>query len=150
MKFGTYGNANTNFAKYAAAKFPLHLFNKEDFQFCGCGPNALALITGVNPKEIKGKAHAPDRFMVKFLREQGFSVFEITKANLTKKRTISYPITDQNVVLYSSLVRRGEATWSVMYSSYSFHNFSITSMNMYQLINWPLLSAYCIFSESFR
>ncbi len=144
MKFGTYGNGNTNFAKLAVKKFPLHLFNKEDFQLSGCGPNALALITGVDPKTVKGKDHASDRFMVNFLRRKGFSVYQITKANLTNTKIVSYPVTDQHVVLYSSLVRKKEATWGVLYSGFVFHNFEITKANMYQMINWQWLSAYII------
>lgn len=150
MKPGRYGPGNTDFSKLRVSKFPLHLFNKTDFANCGCGPNALALLTGVNPRDIRGKDHASDRFMVDFLRRHGISVYEITKANLTRDKKISYNITDQNVILSSLLLRKAESSWFVFQNSYSFHNFSITATNIFDLINWPIMSQYCLWHPSWE
>ncbi len=147
MKSGRYGPGNTDFSKLKVGKFPVHLFNKADFSNYGCGPNTLALLTGVNPSGIKGKNHASDRFMVDFLRKHGWSVYEVNKANLTRSKKIEFPITDQHILLVSILMRRAEASWAVINNSLMFHNFDVAKVNLFEIFNWQPLSAYVIFKE---
>src|SRR5690349_14395581 len=93
---------------------PRLFFPKERGNIC-CGASTLALLTGTPPERIakehnRWRKHYPDWLMLKFLRQHGFSVYNITTDWVINGGRISM----RHVVLISQLLRKGEGTWGVM------------------------------------
>ncbi len=117
----------------------------------GCGAHILGMLTGVSPYKILGnKGHYSDIMMLKFLRKHGFSVIELNQAKLTNTKQWVYKIEDQHVIMYSSLIRKGEASWFLMNNGMVFHKGEIQPANYLSFINFPILSAYVLFHPSFN
>ena len=155
MENGTYGNAITDFRKLTLKKFPASLYNPITFGMNGCGANALSLITGKHPAEIKAKNkhkdHFPDSFMVKYLRNNGVTPFKITKCNLTGRTKKEHSdlfgyITNDNLLLVSQLLKKNEASWGVYWGGLWFHNFELSRTDFMSLLNFPIVSAYCLYN----
>jgi hypothetical protein len=148
MKNGTY-NQRINWEKFKVKKFPIHLFDVIENSLMGCGANALATILGDNPESFKTKDnHYPDSFMLKHLRKNGIKCFEITKSNLTNTKKAVLKLDDRNVILSSHLMAKGDATWLINFGNNTIHNQEITKCNYWQLINFPIISAYCLIHPS--
>ena len=151
MELGKYGPGNTNFAKYQTKKFPLHLFNAKDYPNVGCGASCLSLLTGVDPMALRGKnGHFSDNYMINYLRKNKISVFQINQANLTNQKQWEYKIDDRNIILYSSLIRKKEASWFITYGGFIFHNFVISPAHYINFLASPLLSMYCLWSNKWE
>lgn len=152
MKAGKYGPGNTKFEKLTLSKVQFTHWDGVTYEKAGCGATALGLLTGKNPIEIatkakklpKGGRHFSDRFMVDFLRRNGFSVFEVNRANLTRDKIFSHKIQDNHLILYSSNTIKGEASFFVTYGGYLIHNFSVTRCNYLDLLSFPLLTCYVL------
>lgn len=147
---GKYRHNKTNFNKYEVLKFGLHLFDCNCYVGIGCGAAALALITGANPYKIRTKNQRTwtDDFMVRFLRKHGFSVAAITKCDVTNEDFyIKSPIKPYHIVLVSQLMKKNEASWSVLYNNYAFHNFEIRPLSNLEFLNHPILSAYTVYKK---
>ncbi len=152
MKLGRYGNGNTKFYKLIVNKLPFHWFNSINFQYAGCGACALSTLTGVNPQYIKEKkdGHYSDRFMTSFLRKHKISVYEINQSNLSNKKNWEYNINDSHVILTSNLIKKNEATWGILWNNNYIHNFEIQKSNSFHTLNFPILSAYILYSKSWE
>jgi hypothetical protein len=150
MENGTYGAGNTDFSKYRMEKFAAHIFDIGKYERAGCGATALSLITGVNPNKIKRRPNYSDRIMLDFLRSHGFRAFRATKSNLTNQKleTFNYKIRNENLVLYSQLMLRNEASWFVTWNGLTFHNFRVSQASFYDVMNFPILSAYVIYNKT--
>lgn len=150
MKLGSYGNGNTKFDKLVVRRFPVTLWDSYLYGKTGCGATALGLITGINPSEIataRGKNHYSDRFMVDFLRKCGISVYQVNKANLTNQKKWNYKLKDNNVILYSSLIQKKEATWFVSAFSNVYHNCEITKASYLDFLNFPIDSFFVLYRK---
>src|ERR1035437_1205531 len=93
MERGTYTSRRVDFSKLAAAFFDPHLFIDPRRTEFGCGASALALLTGIAP-EVIAKKHGPgkhyaDRFMIGFLRANGFTVERLTLCRVSNGSQIS-------------------------------------------------------------
>lgn len=118
------------------------------FNKAGCGATALGLITGKNPFFFKSKkSHYSDRFMVKSLRKEGFSVYEVNKANLSNREEWKYSLADNHLILFSSLLKKKEASWMVMFNNNIYHNFERTTASYIDFVNFPIDSMYVIFKK---
>jgi len=149
MKTGKYGAANTNFSKLKLRKSVLHFFDKINHGEIGCGANALALLIGSNPKDFqKRAAHYSDAFMLRELRKAGYKVFEVNKSNLTRKKYPTTQLDDRHLILFSSLVNKGNASWTVTHNNYLYHNFEIFSSNFWTMMNNPVCSMYVLYKKS--
>ena len=150
MKLGRYGNGNTKFNKLSVGKLPLHWFNTTDYHGTGCGACALSALTGVNPHSIKYKkdGHYSDRFMTSFLRNYNISVYEMNQSNLSNNKSWVYNITDQHVILSSNLIQPNEATWGIHWNNTDIHNFTIQKADSFHTINFPIVTAYILFSKT--
>lgn len=156
MENGKYGNSNTDFSKIAIDKFSATMFDVGRFSRVGCGANALALLTGVNPSKIlslnRNRNHFSDRFMLDFLRQRSFRAFRITKCNLTHKNT-DYEmgqIADNHLLLASQLLKPNEASWVVYWGGIQYHNFELSKASFWSLLNLPIVSAYVLYKPSLR
>lgn len=148
MKTSTYGKGNTKFSKLGMSRFPMTIWDSLTYGRFGCGATALALITGSNPRDINVRnAHYSDNFMVKFLRKNKFSVYEVNKANLSNKKTWSYSLQSNHLILFSSLILKKEASWFVLFNDILFHNFEIRKMTYQDTINFPIDSMYVIYNK---
>ena len=143
------GNYNlpVDFSKFKVIKFIPHLF-RESYESYGCGATALATITGVHPVQICLKSPSvadwKDEFMANFLKKRGYLVVQLTKCNLTYKRAFEEIIGVNHVLLVSQLIKKNEASWSVIYKDYIFHNFRISTLTPLDFLVNPLLSAYVV------
>lgn len=144
MENGSYEDP-VDFAAFAVRKFVPHLFTHQLLAHCGCGANTLALLTGEAPwKIVPYRKHWPDEYLLKYLRKRGWKTHRITKYNVTKSEFMSWPITEDHVVLFSFCVKRKEASWGVIFGGNIYHNFEITSLRPMELLNRPILSAYVL------
>lgn len=149
MRNGKYGNGNTKFNKLALNKCNFTLWDSYNFNKSGCGATALGLITGQNPHSIKTKnGHFSDRFMVNFLRDRNFSVYEVNKANLSNKKIWSHSLLDNHLILFSILTQKKEATWMVMFNNIIYHNFEQRKANYIDFLNFPMDSLYVLYKKS--
>lgn len=150
MERGTYTSRRVDFSKLAAAFFDPHLFIDPRRTEFGCGASALALLTGIAP-EVIAKKHGPgkhysDRFMIGFLRANGFTVERLTLCRMSNGSQISLA----NVVLLSQLLLPNEGTWGVAYDQIYYHNFDVYKIDHLSLINKPPITAYAIAHERWR
>lgn len=152
MKFGTYGGGNTKFNKLALNKCKLTFWDSLTYGKAGCGATALGLLTGNDPFEIRGqRKHFSDRFMVDYLRKNGFSVYEVNRANLSNKKEWGHSIQDNNLLLFSMLIQKKECSWMVMYGdSMLVHNFQVMKANYLDFLNFPVDSMYVLFKKGWK
>lgn len=94
--------------------------------------------------------HYSDRFMVNFLRKNKFSVYEVNKSNLTNKKSWSYSLHSNHLLLFSSLILKKQCSWFVLFNDTLFHNFEIKKMGYQDLINFPIESMYVLFNKKWR
>ena len=144
MKNGTYIQ-RINWEKLKVNRFPVFLFDSFENALMGCGANTLATILGKPPALFRKKdSHYPDSFMLKHLRKNGIKCVEITRSNLTNNKKPALNLDERNVILSSHLMSRGEASWLINFGGNAIHNHEITKCNYWQLINFPIVSAYCL------
>ena len=119
----------------------------------GCGATALSLITGDHPWDIqdlnKKRPHYADRFMVKYLKNKGFTVTPITQKSVTSCRSDQYPVTSNHVILISQLMIKREATWVVYHRNIGYHNYVPGSHLALDFVNKPILTSYIIWHPRF-
>ncbi len=150
MEKGSYRGPPVDLGPYAVWCFTPHLFSSPHLQKLGCGPAALALLTGIRPQKIlqqNHKAHYSDRFMVTFLRRHGFDVLRLTQCLVSQNGS---GITERHVVLLSQLFTRNEGTWGIAFGGIYYHNFRSYALDELSLLNKPVLSAYLICDRKFR
>lgn len=147
LKRGKYIN-NIRFGDYIVSKFNPHLFDKIWFSGFGCGRTALSLLTGIPPNKFPEQKNYKDLYMVRELMSRNFITLPITIADVSQTpQFIASHIKDNHVVLTSQMAIKGEATWSVLFGGYVFHNFAVESLQPLELLNRPLLSAYLIYNK---
>jgi len=155
MENGKYIKNTTNFNKFVCKKFNPHLYDHVLHRSVGCGASALALITGHNPFKIaaknKNRDHYPDKFLINYLRKNGYKVITINKCNLTNRETvIKYKINSNHILLMSQLFLKKEASWVVSWNDLLFHNFEVSRLDAFGFINCPIVSAYVIYKKSYN
>jgi hypothetical protein len=149
MLNGKYKINQVDFSKLTSKKFSPHLYDILTHSTIGCGANALSLITGVPPhkfvKQNRRRNHYSDSFMIRNLRKSGFKVYTLNKCNLTNRETaVKYKIQDNHILLMSQLFLKKEASWTVSWNSLMFHNFEVSRLDPFSIINCPIVSAYII------
>tara|TARA_R110000868_G_scaffold269412_1_gene528784 strand:+ start:454 stop:939 length:486 start_codon:yes stop_codon:yes gene_type:complete len=150
METGTYQD-HKNWNKYRVNKFNFTLFDPFLYGTFGCGANALACVTGKNPKNFLQKSgHYSDEFMVKQLRKNNINVLKLTKSNLTNDKKASIKIDDRHVLLISQLFSKGEASWVIHHAGMFIHNFETDKCSYWHLLNFPIVSAYVLFKKKWR
>ena len=152
MYKGKYTKATADYSQYRVKLFNPYLYDIGEFGHIGCGASVLALLTGAPPTDIqtlnKDKKHYSDRFVKRFLKEEGFEVIPITQKGLNSTAyQIDYPIRKNHVVLISQLMAKREATWLVYYNNLTYHNFQVGSTEILDFINKPSLSAYIVWHK---
>ena len=151
MEIGTYKGRRVDFGNYTTSRFNPFIFTDPDETDVGCGPSALALLTGIKPTVIAAQKrtgqHTSDRFMVRFLRARGFRVLKLTKCNLSASRL---KLGFRHVILLSQLFREGEATWGLLVAGTYIHNFEVYSMGSLSLLTKPVVSAYVVIHDRWR
>jgi len=133
-----------DFGRFVCKKFVPHLYGS--YSACGCGANALALLTG-NPSENFGARREDwtSKIMRVYLRKHNFIFEKLTKCAVTNTRFWNHAaIGHQHVVLMSIKLMQNEASWVVVYQERMYHNFEITKMKPYELLNHPIMEALII------
>jgi hypothetical protein len=147
---GFYTGRRVDFALYAVSCFNPYLFSAPFRARLGCGAGALALLTGVAPERIAAKnggRHYSDEFMLRFLRQHGFSLLRLTLCNVSAGGS---KVGKSHVILVSQLILRNEATWGVIYDGNYYHNFCSYYLDSLSLLNKPILSAYLVMHPRWR
>ncbi len=156
MEKGIYTPRPKDFSKLIVDKFAPQIFNTAYNAIGGCGANALSVLTGINPLDIKNtnpknKNDWKDKFVVDFLRDCGFTVEPITLCDVSNSEIyVESPITKNHVLLISQLLIKNEASWSVIYKDYIFHNFEIVPLKGLEFVNNPILTAYIVWSPAWK
>ena len=148
MEKGSYTKRRVNFDDYAASFFTPHIFPGYEATRFGCGASALSILTGVSPDIVSAKNGGPDysdEFILRFLRQKGFSTLALTWCNVSTGPT---RIGREHVILLSQLFTKNEGTWGVIFNGYYFHNFDIYAVEHLSFVNKPILSAYLVSSAS--
>lgn len=150
MDDGNYGRIKNPFARLRMEQVTWYHFYPSMFNNIGCGPSALALLTGVNPYSYTLKLktrHSSDRFILTELRKHGYQTRKITKCAVTNNTAdiLEPVIGSMHLIIASHLVKKNEATWMVHWNGMSVHNFEVVSNHFFVNINYPLLSAYVLF-----
>lgn len=147
MYKGTYTGRRVDFSNYAVSFFNPYFFTGEVRSRLGCGPAALALLTGLPPELINGGGHMPDAFVLRFLRARGYSVLPLTQCNVSAS---NQSIGANHVVLFSQLLRKNEGTWGVLFGEHYYHNFDEYAVSSLSLLNNPILTAYLVAHPRWR
>ncbi len=153
METGLYKKKATDWETFTVDFFAPHLF----FRSGGCGANALSLITGIPPNKIKNtnvknKEHWKDSFMIKFLKNRGYSVQPVTKCEVTNEIGMYAPdnINDQHVILLSQLMGKNIASWTVVHNKLWYHNFQTCSFTGLTSLNSPTLTVYVVYHPKWK
>jgi len=153
MENGKYTKKPINFQKLLLKKFTPCLYNVTEYSRAGCGANAISVLTGEYPykvvEENKHRNNYSDTFILKKLKKHGISAKKLTKCDLTNKSLDSdnsFAVSDNHLLLVCQLMRKNEATWSVYWNGLCFHNFELTRADFWTLMNFPIISAYCLHS----
>jgi len=147
---GTYTGRRVDFSNYAVSFFNPYLFTGEVRSRLGCGPAALALLTGLPPELVaaqNGGEHTPDAFVLRFLRARNYSVLPLTQCNVSHS---DQSIGANHVVLLSQLFRKNEATWGVIFGEHYYHNFAEYAVSSLAFLNKPILTAYLVVHPGWR
>ena len=120
----------------------------------GCGAYALAMLTHAPTCEFrvqnKRRSHYSDRFMVKTLRERGYTVRPLKWKELNSDAYIGSPIDERHVILYSQIMCKREASWMILHDNRSYHNFDVRTPMLHSFFAKPVLTAYVVFHPSWR
>lgn len=134
-----------DFSYFSVSKFTPSFFSSPMASMYGCGASALGLLTGVKPSRIVHRNDWDARFMVKFLRENGFEVAKLTQEKVTSPgKDVHYPLNSNHVLLASLRFIRKEASWVVLHNGTMYHNFELTPFGPYELLNHPLIELYLL------
>lgn len=151
MKEGSYKARRVDFAPFATCSFNPYLFSEAVRSGVGCGPSTLALLTGELPRTIAAenhnRPHTSARFMVKFLRARGYSVFELTRWHIVSSRTKIGP---NHIVLLAQVFRRLEGTWNVLHNGICYHNNDMYTLDNLSLLNKPIETAFLVVHPRWR
>ena len=148
MESGSY--SKVDFGKYRVCKFVAHIFTGAEL-LAGCGATALSLLTGERALLIgPGRQDWTSDYMVGHLRRKRFSVARLTLRNLTNFGSIECPIERSHVVLARIKVVKGEASWIVIYDGMVYHNYEITPLKPYEMLNHPVMEAFLVCHRSWK
>ena len=157
MEKGTYKEKRVDFSKFEVYKFTPFLFPEYCSSLYGCGANILSLLSGLPQNKIKPPIksrpdHWPDSFIIKFLKERKFEILKITQCSLSNNedRQIIESLTRYNLILTSQLVLKNECSWYLTWDNYYYHGSSISKLRPFDFLNYPIISAYCLFHKRYR
>lgn len=154
METGKYKAKAVDFSAFSCRKFPLTLFSSATAVLYGCGANCLSTLTGEEPGAIasrnKYNPHYSDKFMVSYLKKRDFKVVPLTVCGLTGSSDLINNVKSNHVILISSMFKKFEASWSILYDGYMIHNQDIVAPSVLEFINRPILTAYVVFREDWR
>lgn len=156
METGFYIDKRINFDSFAINKFTPYIYDPYVHVSVPCGCSALALLTGVNPFHIsalnKSKDHTSDKFMLDFLKSNGFKIAKLTQCSVSNNitRVLENKIKYYHVLLVSQLVLRNEASWSVINDQYIYHNFLVNLLKPLEFLNRPVLTSYLLFHKKYK
>lgn len=148
MKHGSYSK-KIDFTKFAVKRFAPFMFSALR-AFCGCGPTALGLLTGIDPLDIKSRDHWSATAMCRFLRERGFEIERLTRCNVTNADSLTAPLGKEHVLLLCIKMIKGEASWAVVYNNLIYHNLEVSPFKSYTLLNMPIMDAFIITHRFYR
>jgi hypothetical protein len=85
--------------------------------------------------------------MVRFLKRRAFRVLRLTPLRISSALN---PIGNEHVILVSQLISDYVASWTVIWDSMVWHNFSAYNLSGLAGLNKPILSAYLVIHPSWR
>ena len=143
MESGSY-RRKLDFDSFVTGKFVAHISTGASL-LAGCGATALSLLTGNGALRIGVRKKDWDSgYMARYLRRRGFSVARLTLRNLTNFGSMENPIMRGHVILARIKVTRGEASWVVIHNGMVYHNFEITELKPYSMLNHPVMEAFLV------
>ena len=156
MEKGFYTDKKVDFNSFAISRFVPNIFDPYIHTCIPCGISTLALLTGINPFILnasnKNRDHTSDKFMLDILKSNGFKIAKLTQCSVSNNtsRVLQNSIKYYHVLLVSQLVLRNEASWSVIYDQYIFHNFLVNLLKPLEFLNRPPITAYLLFHKKYK
>lgn len=154
MLKGRHTTSLADFESLRASLFIPNLYDYVQFGATGCGATALAMLIGKHPesfaKRNRNRRHYSDRFVVKVLRENGFTIVPITQKGITSSNYIGYPLHNLNVLLVSQRFAKKENSWVVIQGEICYHNFQLSRLERLDFVNHPILTCYCVWHPKYK
>ena len=148
MQVGRYGDL-VDFGRLSAPFFRPHLMDVEvQMPFVlrnGCGATAFWSLTGSKADMRFNKLQTQDE-MVNALRSAGCVVEPVTMCRVADghPKEMRNVIGRNHVVLFSSLMFKGEGSWLILHKNKLLHNFVSEKANLLETVNRPMLNAYVV------
>jgi hypothetical protein len=163
MKKGSFKKERVKIEDLNMCKATLHMFDfSYDINDYGCGPNQLALLSGIHPSIIKEKNDrynaqrkirigTTKKFIKKFLEKHtNYQVYELTIRDLCpmENRIVS-KLNGSHLILAAQHVAKKERTWVTYWGGYRHHGVhDIKLMSLFGLMNHPLDSLFLLFDPA--
>jgi hypothetical protein len=140
------------------------------FHFCpviwygatGCGPTALALVTGVDPFLIKRlneafnkktgiKEGTSSEFMIWFLKKHNWQAYNLTLRDLSPNpKKIENQLTEQHLFIASQHACAKEQTWFVYWGGTNYHQFLPKKMDVFDTLNNPQDEIILLYNKKYK
>lgn len=151
-------NTHIKFHKYESPYLKLKQ-PKNSYQYkniSNCGTAALSLLTGLTPNYVQSKCtydpgdgwYGDD--MVKFLRNRGYYVVEVTKKNVTNTDWKDYPLTPNHCLLIITTVEKEECSAIVVHKNKLWHNLKTEDFTPLFFLNKPTVQVYIVSHNRWR
>lgn len=160
LKAGAYSQKPTNFKDFVVDKFVPHMYDPAIYGLVGCGPAALALISGISPWTI-GKTLVDERNSLSeenaeaFLDLHGFRYSELTLAKLSNTvidsdNVLTEVVKPWHVLLLIQLYHKQTASYSVIWNNLIWHNFVVQPLHALEFVNRPIIGGWIITHEDWN
>lgn len=119
-----------------------------------CGFNALALLSGFNPFQIKKKykragfshshdSHCSEDFAVSFLRKW-YDILKLDEKTIQEPAETANNVTANHLLLMVQSFSHSENSYVVTWQGMMYHNFEIYPLKPMEFINRPIKSMYIL------
>lgn len=126
----------------------------------GCGPAALAVLTGVDPYLIaewcfraagsRSEHGTAFPIMEAFLKHMGFEVTKVTPEFVCSASDITDNLSAEHCLLVDARMTVQERSWLVLWGPYEYHNFSVRTRQVMDGINHPAEATYLLFHPDWK
>lgn len=124
--------------------------------YISCGSAALGLVTGISAKTVEKSCPNPKvgwytRRVIKYLREKGFTVIEISKKDVLKSYCLDFPINDKHCLLMNVRMEGEENTMFVVHKGKLWHHYECEPyFNNLFFINKPTQDVLLVFKKGWK
>lgn len=120
-----------------------------------CGSASLSLITGLSPGVIERSCPNPKigwftTRAVKFLKEKGYSVIELSKENILNAGWPAYPLNENHCLLMNVRVDSMENSMFVVHKGKVWHHYDPTTLDGLFFLNKPTQDVLLVYHKKWK